>query len=223
VKQNKALFVVILPLWGFYEDIFKGVFDMFISIEGGEGVGKSTFARRLAQTLMPQYRVILTRDHNGKVLGDFLGEWFTSQEYETTILLQTAARYEHVQKWILPALESGYIVICDQYIDTTLVYQGFLQNNDMQLILDLHNRYIRLFPHLTFLLDVDPAIAQQRIRKPHISGEPKPLAFHERVREGFLTLAHQYDRIVRLDASLPTEAIVRQATSYLHQCFKVVI
>lgn len=173
---------------------------LFVTFEGGEGTGKSSHARRLADRLASAGReVVLTREPGGSsgaeqirellVTGD-PGRW--SAESET--LLNYAARDSHLRETIGPALGRGAIVVCDRFMDSTRVYQGVAGGCDMALIDDLERHIVgRHRPRLTLILDIDPAIGLDRAGGRGTPGEDrfekKGLAYHSKLRDGFLALA----------------------------------
>ena len=171
---------------------------MFISFEGIDGSGKSTQARMLAETLRARgHDVVLTREPGGSpgaedirrlVLEGNPDRWSA----ETEILLFTAARRDHLERVIAPAIAAGRIVITDRFADSTRVYQG-LTRGDLRARVDaLHDLMIGRDPDLTFLIDIDPAAGLSRAkgRKGH---EERFEDFGEdlqtRARAGFLSLA----------------------------------
>lgn len=174
---------------------------MFITFEGIDGSGKSTQARLLADALRADGRdVVLTREPGGSrgaeeirrlVLEGNPDRWSP----ETEILLFTAARRDHLERTIDPALESGKVVISDRFADSTRMYQG-LSRGDLRATVDqLHRLMIGREPDLTFLVDIDPAVglARARGRNGHEERfEDMGLEMQHRMREGFLGLAAEF-------------------------------
>lgn len=168
---------------------------LFITFEGIDGSGKSTQARLLAGR-MPE--AVLTREPGGSpgaeeirallLTGD-PGRWSA----ETEILLFTAARRDHLEKTIRPALEAGRTVICDRFADSTRVYQGATRGDLRGTVDKLHTLMIGQEPDLTFIIDMDPEVALER-GLARGSGEDRfeemGLGFQETLRHGFLHLAH---------------------------------
>ncbi|PSL18979.1 dTMP kinase [Shimia abyssi] len=182
---------------------------MFITFEGIDGSGKSTQAHLLRDTLVAQgFDVILTREPGGSpgaeeirslVLEGDPDRWSA----ETEILLFTAARRDHLERTILPALAKGKVVICDRFADSTRMYQG-LSRGDLRGIVDqLHNIMIGREPDLTILIDMDPAIGLSRAKSRQTSEERFEdfgQALQEQMRRGFLSLAREYaDRFHVID------------------------
>lgn len=173
----------------------------FITFEGGEGTGKSTQTVLLADYLNDHgYPVILTREPGGSDGAELIRALLVSGEVGrwapiTEVLLLYAARAEHWQKVIEPALARGDWVICDRFADSTLAYQGYGHGVDRVFISKLYAAIIGTRqPDWTFIFDLDPKIGVQRALKRHTSEnrfESMDMTFHERLREGFLKIASQ--------------------------------
>lgn len=181
----------------------------FITLEGGEGAGKTTQSALLAAGLTARgVPVLRTREPGGspgaEVLRDLLlgGSVDWSPKAET--LLHFAARAEHVARTIQPALEAATWVICDRFFDSTMAYQGYGQGADRGFIAE-QIRLLGVVPDLTIILDVPEALALERVRRrgKHADRyERLDAAFHARVREGFRSIAAADPRrCVSLDAS----------------------
>lgn len=174
---------------------------IFITFEGIDGSGKSTQARLLA-TLMRDYgnEVILTREPGGSAGAEDIrqllvegnpGRWSP----ETEILLFTAARRDHLERTIQPALDLGQVVISDRFVDSTRVYQGAARAELRSTVDALHDRMIAKEPDLTFIIDMEPEAALTRGLARN-SGEDRfeemGLQFQMDLRAGFLSLAEHY-------------------------------
>lgn len=171
---------------------------LFVTFEGIDGSGKSTQSRRLAAHLAALGRdPVLTREPGGSDGAEEIRRLLVEGDPdrwspETEILLFTAARRDHLEKKIAPALEAGQVVICDRFADSTRVYQGVTRGDLRGVVDDLHRLMIAREPDLTFLIDMDPAQALARglARR---SGEDRfedfGAGFQVRLRDGFLTLA----------------------------------
>jgi dTMP kinase len=190
----------------------------FVTFEGGEGTGKSSHARDLAESLRREGRpVVLTREPGGSpgaedvralLVTGTVGRWSATAE----TLLNYAARESHLRETISPALARGDLVLCDRFMDSTRVYQGFAGGCDMTLIDTLERQIVGATrPDLTLVLDVDPELGLARAKK-RADGEDrfekKGLAFHRTLREGFLAVAAANpDRCRVIDSSRPYDTV----------------
>ena len=179
---------------------------LFITLEGPEGAGKTTQAGLLEQRLHPAYPILRTREPGGTTLGERIRALvLDAQEREMTpqaeMLLFAAARAQFVREIVEPALQAGQLVLSERYVDTSLAYQGYARGLGIEVVRQVNAVASRgLVPDLTFLLDIDPAVGLARARR--VSGteghrgegdrlEQEAMAFHLRVREGFLLLARE--------------------------------
>ena len=168
----------------------------FITLEGGEGAGKSTQARLLKATLRGLgLDVLRTREPGGVPGADILRELLLSGRHDWTpdaeVMLHFAARTEHVARLIEPALAEGVWVICDRFADSTMVYQGFGQGADRAVIASL-TRMLPVVPDLTLILDVAIATTQARLAARGGTAdryERLGAAFFTRIRSGFQAVA----------------------------------
>ena len=190
----------------------------FIAFEGGEGAGKSTQVTLLAESLRSDgHEVVTTFEPGdtsvGRQLRDILlGHHTGSLDPRTEALLYAADRAEHVSQVVRPALARGAVCITDRYIDSSIAYQGAGRTLDPTEVERLsHWASGELWPHLTVLLDIQPEVGLTRFDTPADRLEAEPLAFHERVREHFLTLSRRTpQRYVVLDASDPEEKVAAE-------------
>jgi dTMP kinase len=190
----------------------------FISLEGVEGVGKSTNVAFTAELVRRAgYDVVTTREPGGTTLGERVREWILNGDHgtlsaEIEALLMFAARARHLDEVIRPALTGQRWVVCDRFTDATIAYQGGGRGASRTL-LDALKKEIQkgLEPDLTLLLDAPLEVGASRIgdRKPdHFEREQRP--FFERVRAAYLALAAQYpERIKIIDAALPLPQVQR--------------
>ncbi|NEB91334.1 dTMP kinase, partial [Streptomyces bauhiniae] len=168
----------------------------FISLEGGDGAGKSTQAEALAEWIRAKgHEVVLTREPGATPVGKRLRSILldvseAGLSHRAEALLYAADRAEHVDTVVRPALERGAVVISDRYIDSSVAYQGAGRDLSPTEIARI-NRWATggLVPHLTVLLDVPPEVARERFTEAPDRLESEPAEFHARVRSGFLTLA----------------------------------
>jgi dTMP kinase len=175
---------------------------LFLSFEGIDGSGKSTQARLLEDHLRAQGRdVVLTREPGGSagaeeiralVLQGDPDRWSA----ETEILLFTAARRDHMERTILPALAEGKIVICDRFADSTRMYQGH-SRGDLRAVVDqLHTLMIPWDPDRTILIDMDPTVGLARAKSRNSVEERFEdfgISLQQQMRDGFLALSREFD------------------------------
>lgn len=188
----------------------------FISIEGTEGVGKSTCLQLIEHLLTTAgIRVVVTREPGGTELGERVREWVLGSEpgslsAVTETLLMFAARAHHIQTVIRPALDRGEWVLCDRFTDATIAYQGAGRGADPRLLAELKLAVQgELEPDLTLLLDAPLEVAFDRIvDRPHDHFEQESREFFERVRSAYLQIAEQEaDRVRVIDASQALETV----------------
>ena len=195
---------------------------LFLTFEGIDGSGKSTQARRLAETLRAAgHDVVLTREPGGSpgaeeirrlVLEGDPDRWSA----ETEILLFTAARRDHLERTIEPALAAGRVVICDRFADSTRMYQGLSRGDLRQLVDQLHALMIGREPDLTLLIDMDPETGLSRAKGRQGSEErfedfgPE---LQQRMRAGFLDLAREYAHRFRIvDGNRDMDSVAADVT-----------
>jgi len=178
---------------------------MFITLEGIEGSGKTTQIGRLVEFLEDRgSECVTTRQPGGTLIGEnirsiLLDPANSALEPMTELLLYMADRSQHIYELIRPCLKAGKTVVCDRYFDATVVYQGFARGLNLELIRQLHQiLFDDLKPDVTLLLDLAPRVGLQRAwqqlntgqRSEHESRfEAETVAFHEKVRAGYLELA----------------------------------
>ena len=180
---------------------------IFITFEGIDGSGKSTQVKYLANRLMTLGReVVLTREPGGStgaeeirslVLEGAPERWSA----ETEILLFTAARRDHMEKLILPALEDGKIVICDRFADSTRMYQGLTRGDLRSTVDSLTDLMIKRQPDLTILIDMDPELGHRRAKARNTKEERFEdfgVDLQRRMRAGFLQLAKEFPDRIRI-------------------------
>jgi dTMP kinase len=209
----------------------------FITFEGIEGSGKSTQIALLANYLTARgVRHVLTREPGGTSIGDqirkvLLDPANRALDPAAELLLYAAGRAQHLREIIMPALADGTSVLCDRFSDATLAYQGYGRGLDIEIIRSL-DRIVTagMRPDLTLLFDIDaaPGIARARGRnnsrglEAEARFENEELAFHERVRQGYLTLvAQEPDRIRVVDASSSPEAIQEKVRKIVDERLRI--
>ena len=181
----------------------------FISFEGIDGSGKSTQAKVLTKTLEDLgHNVVLTREPGGSIGAEEIRRLVLQGDpdrwsAESEILLFTAARRDHLEKTILPALDAGKIVICDRFADSTRMYQGLSRGDLRSLVDELHSLMIPRDPDLTVLIDLDPKLGLTRAKSRNTAEERFEdfgISLQEKMRAGFLNLAKEYsDRFRVID------------------------
>lgn len=195
---------------------------LFITLEGGEGSGKTTQALRLCRSLTAKgYDVLHTREPGGTAVAEQLRNLLLRTDSteplaaETETLLILAARRQHVDHVIRPALKRGAIVVCDRFSDSTFAYQGYGRGLDLKALRRMNDWATgQLSPHLTLLFDLPAAMGLQRRHGSHAARnrlDRETRAFHSRVHAGFRALAKREPRrIVVIDARPSPDMIAAQ-------------
>jgi dTMP kinase len=201
---------------------------IFISFEGIDGAGKSTHIASLAQAFREQGRTVLTtREPGGTPLAERVRELLLHHAMDslTEALLAFAARRDHLQTVIAPALAQQQVVLSDRFTDATFAYQGGGGGLDMAVLEELE-RMVQtsqgavLQPDLTILFDVEPEVAAQRLQGARMPDkfEAQPVAYFEKVRAAYLQRMQQdAARFVCLDANLPPEQVAANLQTALQQ------
>ena len=194
---------------------------MFVTFEGLDGSGKSTQAERLRARLEAEGEdVVSTREPGGTELGERIRDLVLHGGHVVPwaeALLYAAARAQHVEEVIRPALAGGALVICDRYFDSSVAYQGVARGLGLERVLELNLAAVEgLEPDRTFLLLLDPADVHSRLRGEHDRLEREDLAFYARADEGYRELARRFpERIVILDGSKPADEIAEEVHAAL--------
>ena len=199
----------------------------FLSFEGIDGSGKSTQARRLAESLrVAGHSVTLTREPGGSAGAEEIRRLVLEGDpdrwsAETELLLFTAARRDHLEKTIRPALARGDIVITDRFADSTRIYQGITRGDLAATVNRLHDLMIATDPDLTILVDIDPAIGLSRARAragTELRFEDMGLDVQTQMRAGFLDLAARHPRFRVIDGARDADAVAADilATTLAH-------
>ncbi|WP_341788786.1 MULTISPECIES: dTMP kinase [unclassified Rickettsia] len=180
----------------------------FITFEGGEGIGKSTQCQMLYEYLKSQnIPVILTREVGGTSVAEKMREILVHTDLlpMSELLQAMAARYDHMVKKIIPALQAGKIVICDRFIDSTACYQGLELENGIELVYNLYKDLMPpLMPDITFFIDVESSIAIERVNSRNMSNkfDVRGLDFYNKIYDCFKGLSKKFpERIVTIKAS----------------------
>ncbi|MFC5577600.1 dTMP kinase [Lysobacter niabensis] len=200
----------------------------FVTLEGGEGAGKSTVLSALREFLLARrFEVVSTREPGGtplaeQIRGLLLDTHHEPPAAETELLLMFAARAQHVREVILPALKRGAWVISDRFTDSSYAYQGAGRGLQAGFIAELERRVVGIAPAMTLLLDIGVANGRERTRGRNLAGngpdriEREHDHFFERVREGFLARAQAEPQRFRIvDATQSVDEVAAQAVAHL--------
>ena len=194
--------------------------NLFITFEGPEGAGKTSVLKAIVERLQNEnIEFLSTREPGGieiaeKIREVILNPAHTAMDAHTEALLYAAARSQHFYEKVEPALKAGKHVLCDRFIDSSLVYQGIGRGLGVEEVRAINEFAIGTrMPDKTILFDLDPEIGLARIqasRQDEINRlDTESLAFHKSVRKGYLELAKEYDeRITIVDAGRPLEEVV---------------
>lgn len=204
--------------------------SLFITFEGGEGAGKTTLIEKFYSSLITEnLKVIKTREPGGTPIGEQIRNLLLHQEkYEISelseILLFLASRVQHIEKIILPALNSGSIVLCDRFNESTIAYQGIARGVGKKLTQQLCQLATEsVTPDITFIVDIDPKIGLERAKKASVELdrlEKLNIEFHQKVREGYQLLAKENpQRIFLLDGTKTPGELLHQALEVFKKIF----
>ena len=198
---------------------------MFISFEGTEGVGKTTLIRKLFEHFQAHgQEVVLTREPGGTPLAEQIRSLLLSVNHDekmsndTELLLMYAARAQHLQQVILPALAGGKTVLCDRFTDSSFAYQCAGRGLSRDKLEILNQNFVAKMPDITFWLDapIETGMLRARERGALDRFEQEKVAFFEKVRSGFQELYQaQPERMKRIDATQTPEQVFDLALSYL--------
>lgn len=204
-----------------------------ITLEGGDGAGKSTLLARLAHFFEEKgFAVLVTREPGGTELGEALRSLLLARRPSMPIgdlselLLFLAARAEHIEEKILPALQRGAVVLCDRFNDSTIAYQGGARGLGVSFVRTLCQLVCRgVTADMTLLLDVKPEIGLMRAKAANRAPlgeelldriEAQEVSFHQKIRDIFLSLAQEEpDRIHLVDANGSQESVWRQTQAFI--------
>ena len=199
---------------------------MFISFEGTEGVGKTTLIRKIYEYLVQQgQEVILTREPGGTPMAEQIRSLLLSVNHDenmsndTELLLMYAARAQHLQQVIVPALLAGKTVLCDRFTDASFAYQCAGRGLSREKLHVLNQNFVSHMPNVTFWLDAPIELGMSRARERGALDrfEQEKVAFFEKVRAGYQELFEQSpERMKCLDATQSPEQVFAQAVAYLN-------
>ncbi|WP_246945984.1 dTMP kinase [Bacillus pinisoli] len=209
---------------------------LFISAEGPEGAGKTTIIQMLVEHLRQEnQKVVYTREPGGIKIAEeirsiILNPENTEMDGRTEALLYAAARRQHLVEKVLPAIEEGYIVLCDRFLDSSLAYQGFARGLGVQEVLSINQFAIdSLMPTKTIYFDIEPEEGFKRIQQNKDREinrlDLEELEFHHKVRDGYqLVMAKEPERFLKINAAQPIEDVfsdtLRQVQSIIDEHVK---
>lgn len=206
--------------------------EQFITFEGGEGAGKTSILSALAAKLdKAGYDVLTTREPGGieiaeKIRDIVLDPLHTKMEGRTEALLYAASRRQHLVEKVLPALKQGKIVLCDRFIDSSLVYQGYARGLGIDEVFAMNQFAIQdCMPHLTLFFDIEPKKGLERIAankdRERNRLDLEQLHFHEQVYEGYQMIKDKFpDRIQTINAEQTMEAVEKDALACIVKYLK---
>ncbi|MBD2872861.1 dTMP kinase [Paenibacillus arenilitoris] len=206
----------------------KGI---FITIEGGEGAGKSTLIEQLSNTMVQKgVPFLTTREPGGIPIAEqirsvILDRGNVSMDARTEALLYAAARRQHLVEKVVPALAEGRHVICDRFVDSSLAYQGYARGLGMDEVWNINSFAIQeLMPDMTIYMDVSPEVGLSRIAgaadREVNRLDLEKRSFHEKVREGYMQLLQNHaDRMVRINAEQSSEMVFREVLTAIERRF----
>lgn len=199
---------------------------LFITFEGGEGSGKSTVIQQVKQQLLnKQLDVFVTREPGGSRIGEdirqiLLNHENTNMDPLTESYLFAASRRQHLIECIVPKLDADVVVLCDRYVDSSIVYQGYARGIGVEQVAAINKVVIEDYlPQLTFFIDVSPEIALSRIQTGRNQNrlDVESSQFHQKVYEGYMLLAAQTPRIKRIEGDQPIEQVVADIMKYINE------
>ncbi len=200
---------------------------LFITLEGPEGSGKTTAALRIVDTLKTLgYEVVYTREPGGIEIAEQIRQVIldpknTAMDAKTEALLYAASRRQHLVEKVMPALQTGKIVLCDRFVDSSLVYQGMGRNLGIETVYQMNLFAIEdVMPDLTIFFDVEPTVGLARIAADNTREvnrlDMETIEFHQKVYEGYLEVARHFpNRIQSIDASQNQDTVFEQCLSLI--------
>ncbi|MFV0393875.1 MAG: dTMP kinase [Coprobacillaceae bacterium] len=202
---------------------------IFISLEGPDGSGKTTVSKLVEEQLLKEgYQVLLTREPGGidiaeQIRGIILDTKNTAMEARTEALLYAAARRQHLMEKVKPALEKGYIVLCDRFVDSSLVYQGMGRGIGIDEVYQMNLFAIEnIMPSKTIFFDLPYEVGLERINQGERVADRLDLEtndFHKKVYDGYMLICDKYqDRIVKINANTDIESVKEQVLKEIREC-----
>lgn len=202
---------------------------IFITFEGGEGSGKTTIAAMVKEILDKEgYQVTLTREPGGVEIAEEIRDIIhdiknTNMDRKTEALLYAASRRQHLVEKVIPALEKGNIVICDRYVDSSMVYQGIARGIGIDKVYEM-NLFAteNILPNLTIFFDIRPEDGLSRVYANKVREvnrlDLEKIEFHKKVYDGYMSICDKFtDRIVKIDASQSIEGVLSQVLEKIRE------
>jgi dTMP kinase len=199
---------------------------LFITFEGGEGSGKSTVIQEVQRRLSDKHLdVYVTREPGGSNIGEEIRQTLlrhenTNMDPLTEAYLFAAARRQHLMEQVVPKLEQDMVVLCDRYVDSSIVYQGYARGIGVEQVAAINKVVIEDYiPQLTFFIDVAPEVALARIQHGRDQNrlDVETSSFHQKVYEGYMLLAAQTSRIKRIEGDQPVAQVVDDIMRYIDE------
>lgn len=202
---------------------------VFITFEGGEGSGKTTIANMIQKTLAQEgYHVVLTREPGGVEIAEKIRDIIHNVKYinmdrKTEALLYAASRRQHLVEKVIPALENDAIVICDRFVDSSMVYQGIARGIGIDEVYQM-NLFAteNILPKRTIFFDIQPEDGLKRVyenKDREVNRlDLENIDFHRKVYQGYLSLCDKFpNRIVKIDASLDIDHVYQQVLKKIRE------
>ncbi len=202
---------------------------VFITFEGGEGSGKTTIANMIQKTLAQEgYHVVLTREPGGVEIAEKIRDIIHDVKYvnmdrKTEALLYAASRRQHLVEKVIPALENDAIVICDRFVDSSMVYQGIARGIGIDEVYQM-NLFAteNILPKRTIFFDIQPEDGLKRVyenKNREVNRlDLENIDFHRKVYQGYLSLCDKFpNRIVKIDASLDIDHVYQQVLKKIRE------
>lgn len=202
---------------------------VFITFEGGEGSGKTTIAALIKEALDKEgYQVTLTREPGGVEIAEKIRDIihnvkYTNMDRKTEALLYAASRRQHLVEKVIPALDRGEIVICDRFVDSSMVYQGIARGIGMKDVYEM-NLFAteNILPKRTIFFDIKPEDGLERVyanKDREINRlDLETIDFHKNVYQGYLSICEMFpERIVKIDASQDIEGVFEQVLERIRE------
>lgn len=202
---------------------------VFITFEGGEGSGKTTIANMIQKTLAQEgYHVVLTREPGGVEIAEKIRDIIHDVKYvnmdrKTEALLYAASRRQHLVEKVIPALENDAIVICDRFVDSSMVYQGIARGIGIDEVYQM-NLFAteNILPKRTIFFDIQPEDGLKRVyenKDREVNRlDLENIDFHRKVYQGYLSLCDKFpNRIVKIDASLDIDHVYQQVLKKIRE------